>query len=146
MSFSTVSDLLNTNLIMLFRFKMPLPVTAEKSWKRDVAAYTKMTKCVDIALSDLVFYFFSKCKAQSFLNFSLIRPKKSWIFPIFFNFNFFLLKAKKSCQMKKCSTLKGIFYKNVVKSWDFVYIFPKKLKKEKFRVWARVGQLPGNIK
>ena len=54
MSFSTNSDMLNSNLIIFFRFEMSLPIYSEKSRKRDVTAYIKMTEYVDIALSDLV--------------------------------------------------------------------------------------------
>ena len=54
MSFSTNSDLLNTILIIVFRFKKSLPVLVAKSQKRDVTAYIKMTEYVDFTLSDLV--------------------------------------------------------------------------------------------
>ena len=46
----TYSDLLNMNLMLIFRFKELLPEIS----KRDVTRYIKMTKYVDIALSDLV--------------------------------------------------------------------------------------------
>ena len=57
MSFSTNSDLLSTNLIILFRLVKSLPIQTKKSPKRDLAGYTpciKMTEYVDFALSDLV--------------------------------------------------------------------------------------------
>ena len=53
-TFSTYSDMLNSNLITFFRFKKSLPIYSEKSRKRDVTANIKMTEYVDFALSDLV--------------------------------------------------------------------------------------------
>ena len=56
MLFSTNLDMLNINLMIFFRLKKSLPVKPGKSQKRDVIAYIKMTKYVDIALSGLFFF------------------------------------------------------------------------------------------
>ena len=67
-SFSTNSDMLNTNLIIFFRFEKSLPVQSEKSRKREVISYIKMTEYVDIALSDLVSIIQVACVPESINN------------------------------------------------------------------------------
>ena len=42
------------NMIIFVLFEKSLPVKSEKSRKREVISYIKMTEYVDIALSDLV--------------------------------------------------------------------------------------------
>ena len=59
MSFTTNSDLLNTIMIIIFPIKeVTSSLGGKKIEKRDITAYIKMTKYVDIALRDLLCFLF----------------------------------------------------------------------------------------